>query len=194
MLGKPEWASRKLPVRMTKEEIETAPELDNAAPVSRLYEKSYFKHFGWPYYAAGMYPGGSFVPAYMHQIMAGNNFSEEEIEQTSLRSARELTGYHIDTMDGRVGHVEDFILDDNAWLIRYMVIDTRDWLPCRTVPVSLEWIDQIDWANRKVYFELLRDTIKNSPPYDPSKPINSSYEMRLYDYYGRPLTWEKDLA
>jgi hypothetical protein len=36
-----------------------------------------------------------------------------------LRSAREVTGYAIQARDGALGHVEDFIVDDESWALRY---------------------------------------------------------------------------
>ena len=48
---------------------------------------------------------------------------------TQLRSVREVNGYHIKAEDGEIGHVEDFIVEDDVRTIRYMIDDTRNWLP-----------------------------------------------------------------
>jgi hypothetical protein len=100
-----------------------------------------------------------------------------------------VLGYHIQARDGEIGHVEDLIVDDALWFIRYLVIDTRNWLPGRKVLVAPAWAERVDWAERKVYVDLTRGTIKNSPQFDPSMPVNREYEVRLYDYYGRPSYW-----
>jgi hypothetical protein len=34
-----------------------------------------------------------------------------------------------------------------------------------------------------------KEQIENSPEYDPASPINREYEIRLYDFYGRPYYW-----
>jgi len=68
-------------------------------------------------------------------------------------------------------------------------VDTRNWLPGKKVLVSPGWIERVSWADRKVYVELTREIIKESPEYDPSAPVNRRYEERLYDYYGRPRYW-----
>lgn len=188
VLRNPDWATRTFPLDLRKQEIENAPELDADAPISRLYEKKYHNHFGWPYYWVALYPGCGFIPANARENQ-DDEISQADIENATLRSTNEVTGYNINSIDGIVGHVEDFILDSESWTIRYMVVDTRDWLPGRKVLVSPEWISKVNWPEQQVAVELLSERIENSPPYDPSQPINSTYESRLYDYYGRPAAW-----
>jgi hypothetical protein len=36
-----------------------------------------------------------------------------------------------------------------------------------------------------------REMVENSPEFDPSATVNREYELRLYDYYGRPKYWSK---
>ena len=43
----------------------------------------------------------------------------------------------------------------------------------------------------RVHVDLDRDTVAHSPKYDPSAPVNLEYEVRLYDYYGRPKYWTR---
>jgi hypothetical protein len=114
---------------------------------------------------------------------------EERHSDPHLRSTREVIGYHIQARDGEIGHVDDLIVDDELWYLRYLVIDTRNWLPGRKVLVAPAWAEQVSWIERKVYIDLKRETIKNSPEFDPSMPVNREYEVQLYDYYGRPRYW-----
>lgn len=106
-----------------------------------------------------------------------------------LRSTREVKGYHIHASDGEIGHVEDFIVDDASWVIRYLVVDTKNWLPSRSVLVSPDWVEKITWEDRQVHVNVTRKIVKDCPPYDPSAPVNREYEIQLYDYYGRPKYW-----
>ena len=46
-----------------------------------------------------------------------------------------MIGYHIEATDGEIGHVEDFLVEDSSWAIRYMIVDTRNWWPGRKVLV-----------------------------------------------------------
>ena len=53
-----------------------------------------------------------------------------------LYRASELKGYTLDAIDSTLGQCSDFLFDDQHWTIRYMVADTRRWLPGRKVLVS----------------------------------------------------------
>lgn len=101
----------------------------------------------------------------------------------------EVRGYHLQAADGDCGHVDDCIMDETSWTIRYLVVDTRNWLPGRRVLIAPAWIQSIGWADRVVSCELQRGQIKNSPAYDPTEPVNRGYEQQLYDFYGRPVYW-----
>jgi hypothetical protein len=105
-----------------------------------------------------------------------------------------VIGYHIQAADGEIGHVEDFVLNDDVWTVHYIVVDTRNWLPGRKVILSTSWIEEVDWLENKVYVNLGQEAVENSPEFDPSAPVNREYEIRLYDYYGRPKYWAKAQA
>ena len=190
-LDKPDWRAHVLPVRLTREEIETAPGLDADAPVSRQYELKYHAHYGWPYYwvGPGLWGPGDYPGPLYAEHRASQDRPEEEDADPNLRSVDEVTGYHIQAADGDIGHVEDLIADDGNWTIRYMVLDTRNWLPGRKVIVAPGWTESLDWGERKVVMGLTRKQIRESPEYDPAAPVNRRYEERLYDFYGRPRYW-----
>jgi hypothetical protein len=85
--------------------------------------------------------------------------------------------------------VEDFIVITDDWIIRYIIVDTKNWLPGKKVILSPEWIEDISWADSSVTISMTKAAIEESPEYDPSLPINIEYEARLYDYYGQPKYW-----
>jgi hypothetical protein len=195
-LGQPDWSSHRFPIRLTKEQIESGPPLEHDAPLSRQYEQRYMDHFGFPHYWAGgalwgpsQLPMVPFEPAGAGEAATVSKTRTRPIGDGILRSMDEVTGYHIQATDDDVGHVEDFIVDDASWAIRYMVVDTRNWLPGRKVIVSPDWVDSVDWATRQVAVSLAKSEIKKSPKYDPATPINREYEAKLYDFYGRPHYW-----
>jgi sporulation protein YlmC with PRC-barrel domain len=111
-----------------------------------------------------------------------------------LRSAEEVTGYHICGSDGEIGHVADFIVDDETWAIRYLVVDTSNWWFGKKVLVAPGWAYSISFAKSLVYVNLTKEQIKNSPAWNPEALVNREYEERLYDYYGRPAYWTSDQA
>jgi uncharacterized protein YrrD len=170
-------------VKLTKQEIQNGPPIAADEPVSRHYETTLFEYFKLaPYWGADVrsatYGPGGFEGA-----------SEAGTGDTGLRSCRELYGYGIEAADGDIGKVDDFIVDDRTWVLRYAVIDTRKWLPGRKVLVAIPWIKSVSWTNSRVRIEMTREEIQGSPEFDPREPINREYENVLYDYYGRPGYW-----
>ena len=110
----------------------------------------------------------------------------------NLRSARDVMGYYINATDGDIGHVEDFLIDDETWALRYIIVDTRNWLPGRRVLVSPDWIKEVSWQDSKVYVDLSKRHIEAAPEFDPSMPLDREHEERLYDYLGRSKYWERE--
>jgi len=194
-LGRPDWEKEILPVSITKEQVENSPSIDMDMPVSRQHERALHEHYKWPIYCgmdlhtaeAGRIAYDLYLAEQEEKMREKSKEQgwEEEEGDFHLRSTREVIGYHIHANDGEIGHVDDFIVDDEDWTIRYMVVDTRNWLPGKEVLVSLEWIDKISWGRREVYVDLRREVIKNSPEFDPSISVNRDYEDRLHDYYSR---------
>jgi uncharacterized protein YrrD len=187
------WASRSVSVGLTRDKIREGPGIETDAPVSRQKEAELATYYGWPAYW-GPFPTLVEPPADVTaptedepETPPDVNTSEPSKGDPHLRSVREVTGYDLEADDGEIGHVEDFIVNDEGWTIRYMVVDTRSWLPGRKVLIALGWIVSFSWDQRKARVSLTRDRVKDSPEYDSSAPVNREYEMRLYDYYGRPL-------
>ncbi len=58
---------------------------------------------------------------------------------------------HIEATDTDIGHVEDFIVDEETWLIRYLIVDTSNWLPgSKRVIISPEWVDRVEWGDGSI--------------------------------------------
>ena len=175
-LGRPDWERRRLPVRLTRGQIEHAPPLAEHAPVSRRWERAWFGHFGFPQYWDGLGTLG-----------LGADPAAAADRDPDLRSCAEVTGYHVEATDGAIGHVEEFVVDDADWTIRFLVVDTRNLLPGRKVLVAPEWFGAVDWERMAIAVDLDREAVRGSPQWDPEAPVNREYETRLYDYYGRPV-------
>jgi hypothetical protein len=111
-----------------------------------------------------------------------------------LRSTHEVSGYHIQATDGEIGHVEDFIIDDDTWTIRYLLINTLNWWPGKKVLVSPQWIERVSWGESKVFVNLSRETIKQSPEYTEEFLLTRDYEDALHRHYNRKGYWADELV
>jgi len=181
-------ASGNITVNLTRAQIEQAPPVDRAKPVSREYEEAYYRHFNWaPYWQPG--PMGAWTtptpyPAVPHLSIDSAMLSQAP-QHPHLRSSEDVTGYSVQAKDGEIGHVEDLVVTDDGWSVRYVVVDTRNWLPGRTVLVETVHVTQISWAELSVHVALHRRMIESAPDYDPSQLITPDYEIRLFKHYGR---------
>jgi hypothetical protein len=97
-------------------------------------------------------------------------------------------------LDGEIGHIEDFIIDDETWAIRYLIINTGNWWPGKKVLVSPQWIERVSWSESKAFVNLSRDTIKESPEYTEESLITREYEIGLHRHYDRPGYWIDELV
>ena len=87
-------------------------------------------------------------------------------EDRRLMSSRELNGCHIQASDGEIGHVDDVLVDEDSWRIRYLVLDTSNWIGGRSVVVSPRVLTGIDLPDRIVKVDADREDIRNSPMLD----------------------------
>ena len=181
-------AERVLPVDLTKKQIEEGPSLDSDQPVSRQYEMQYYSYYGWPYYGYGMYPWGATPNIVRDPETREATARREEAWDPNLRSTSDVTGHHIQALDKEIGHVEDFIIDDETWSIRYLVVDTKNWWAGKHVLVSPQWIKRVSWAELKVFINLSSEAIERSPEYAPES-LDRDYETALFGHYAQPGYW-----
>jgi hypothetical protein len=191
-----EWQAKRLDVSLTKQQVENSPNIDTHLPVSRQQEASYLGYYQYPYYWGGPYMWGpAYQPAGFRTAANrayGLDYGTGKSTDSHLRSTAAVTGYHIHAIDGEIGHVNGFILDDDAWAIRYIEVATQNWWPGKEVLISPAWIERVSWAESMVYTGLTREAIKNGPEYIESRSITREYENKLYFHYGRPPYWQHE--
>ncbi len=201
--------------KLTRKQVEGSPSIDTARPISRRQEETYLSYFGypvyWPYttlwawgatpvvippdpaHAPGARPPteaeGGGPPSTTGYGTGTQSSAGAGAVDTHLRSGREVTGYHIQGSDDAVGHVEDFLFEDDSWAIRYLAADTRNWLPGKHVLISPQWIREVSWPERLVVVELKREEIEASPQYDPKHLPTRGEEANLHRHYRRPGYW-----
>lgn len=107
-----------------------------------------------------------------------------------LRSAKEMEGYAVAATDGVLGHVKDFFLDDEQWVIRYLVVDTGGWLSSRKVLVSPIAVGTPDWEQRQIPVSISKEQVRNSPDIDTDQPVSRQHEVAYAGYYGYPYYWD----
>ena len=181
-------------IDLTKKQIEDSPSLNSEKPVSRQFEEAYYGHYGWPMYWTGPYMWG-YSPYIVRDHEKWKESTQgEETWDPHLRSTHDVSGHHVQASDGEIGHVEDFIIDDETWAIRYLIVGTRNWWPGKKVLVSPQWIKRVSWSESKVFVNLSRETIKQSPEYTDESLLTRDYEIGLHGHYNRQGYWVDELA
>jgi hypothetical protein len=193
-LGKPDHDRRHVAVQMTKQQIKDCPDVDTDLPVSRhleahvynYYDQNPFWHSGFS--AMGMQPRGTTVfmprigldadPRYQNGTDAVPDDGD-----TSLRSVLEVIGYHMKATDGAIGHLEDFLVDDADWQVKYITVDTKEWVQADRVVIPPRLIREIDWVARAVYLNVNREKIKASPLYNPEMTEDDSFDNRVHQHF-----------
>ncbi len=207
---KPNWEEKLLPVTISKKQVESSPDIDTEKPVSRQHEIDFLGYYGYPYYweGAGLWGGGLYpymmLPGYTDfgtpQVVKSEEkraYAEAEAakhddDDPHLRSCKEITGYHIQASDGEIGHVQGFLIDEETWAIRYLIVKTGNWWVGQQVLIAPLWIDQVSWIDSKVLINLTQQEIKDAPPYDPTIPFERQQEMDTYKHYGRAGYWSEE--
>ena len=194
-IGQADYERRELPVTLTKEKVKGSPDLMQDQPVSQQMEYHLYDYYGWDQYwgGASYFGGGSIgapLPPPYFKGMTGRE-AEEMLARShegdpDLRSTAAITGYNVHASDGGIGHIEDFIIDDASWGIRYLIIDTRNWWPGAHVLLSPYAIQEISWSHHEVRLDVSRERVRSSPPWNPMEALDEAYEKRLHGHYDWP--------
>lgn len=187
-LLKPEAGDDSLPVDLSEDQVRNAPGVDASRPVSRQEENDLRVYYGWPLYWTDPYyttlgtgVGSPLPPAAV--MLPENEPAGDDEQDPHLRSVTEVTDYKIVARDGELGHVEDFVVDGERWLLTHLIVDTRNWLPGRKVVLPVKTILAVDWAAREVEINLTREEIEDAPDYDEDGGELALHTQALRDYY-----------
>jgi len=198
-----DWERRLVEVNLTRQQVKDAPSSDTDQPVSRQMEMAYASHYrqdpywygtqrwgttSFPYAGGaggGDLPAGIVAPAHERDVAP-----DRPIGDAHLRSTHEVAGYRICARDGGLGHIDDFVMDDLTWAIRYLVVDTQNWWPGKQVLMAPAWIANVSWIDRTVEVSLGCEAIKAGPEYDPTQ-LNRAFERRLHRHFRKPSYWDE---
>jgi len=164
---------RILQVNLTREQIENSPPIETHKPVSRRYEEQYHQYYGWPYYwqdsVWGM--GGFPILTELHEPFVGERQGRAEKQRdidAHLRSAQVVCRFRIQARGETIGHVSDFVVNDETWSIRSLVMHTGAWLSGRKVVIAPAEIDRISWNESTIFVKSSTEELMQAPLYDES--------------------------
>lgn len=164
-------------ISMSVNTLKNSPSIDEHKPVSREYEESLFKYFGYGYYWVGPGAWGEF--AHPNELVDAQQTIETKDSvsmENHLRACNEINGYEIATTNGNLGHISSFIVDTKSWKIILLIVDTNNWLPggkrLALLPCDIK---QIDWAAHCVDVDLSHDELEARPQIEEEKLNDADY-------------------
>lgn len=185
---------------ISRHKLDSCPDAATHLPVARQYEQALHDHFNWPYYwdyqtfrnAAPLAVSETGFGA-QNRIEAVEQMRQQQIAQQGydahLREFDEVLHYTLSAQDGTIGHVDDFIVELPWWVIRHVVVKTKNFLPGASVLLDVRWVRQVVFEDKQLVVDVKREAVRHAPRFNPAEPVNRHYEARLYDYYGRPGYW-----
>ena len=163
-------AGKLLQVNLTRKQIEDSPSIESHKPVSRQYEEEYYRYYGWPYYweGSGLWGMSGFpileLPATPLPIEPANaSGPQPDRADAHLRSTQAVSGYHIEAIDGIVGHICDFMMDDQSWAIGQLVIKTGHRFSGKEVQIPTSLVKRISYEKSTVSVNLTSEAVQQSP-------------------------------
>ena len=201
-----EYGARELRVGLTKAQVEDSPDIRQDSPVSQQMQSNLYNYYGGdPLWGGGMFGGaydgsmyGGGMGAIASPLSAPAYFGTAAVKEAErgdadidqrdphLRSIAEVSGYHVHASDGDIGHIQDFLIDNVSWGVRYLIVDTSNWWVGQHVLISPYAVKSVDWSERHVRLDLTREKIKSSPSWNPDDTINGEFERRLHNHYDWP--------
>ena len=157
-------AGNVLLVNLTRKQIEDSPPIELHRPVSRQFEREYYRHYGWPCYWQGEALWGMSSlpilesPASAPQSSAASG-TETEPADPHLLSAQAVSGYQLQASDGLIGHVCDFMMDGESWAISHFVIMTGHRFSGTEVCIPTSNVIRISYSDSTVFVNMTKETI-----------------------------------
>jgi hypothetical protein len=163
--GKLDQREKTLHINLRKRQIEESPPIESHKPVSRQYEVEYYRHYGWPAYWAGdaMWGMGGYpvlVPPAEGEIEAQRIYYHRDDKH--LQSTQDVIGYPIQAVDGVLGHVRSFMVDDRSWAIREMIVEAGHWYSGKEIRIPVSQIERISYLDSKVIVTLTMAEIEKT--------------------------------
>jgi hypothetical protein len=170
--------------------------IEQRFPVSRETEKKIHEYYSikfyWDYPSSSESFGNSIdSKKKQHQSFWPFKFKKSNIperdftgdEKGQLALCSVLIGSTVQCLNGIGGRLDDLIISDKGWVIRYgiCIVDNSIFPLKKCVPVSI--ITGIDINDHEIYLSCSSEKLKNSIEYSSYNSIDNDFENRLNVYF-----------
>jgi sporulation protein YlmC with PRC-barrel domain len=163
--GRLDQAGKTLHINLARKQIEGSPSIESHMPVSRQYEAEYHRYYGWPeYWSGGAMSGLAGFPMVLphsKDIMEAQ-LQHNRRDDKHLQGIRAVTGFHIQTVDGMIGHVSGFLVDDDNWSISDLVVEAGHWYSGKEIRISAGKVERVSFEESTVFVSLTKADIQRT--------------------------------
>ncbi len=152
-----------LEVSLSKKQIQDSPSIASHETVSRQFEEQYYRSYGWPiYWQGGQMWGMSGIPLALSPQPKNIEIrkSLEPIADQHLQGTKGVAGYHVQSVDGPLGHVRGFQVDPVSWAIKEMVVETGLWHLGRRILISPGEIESFNVSEKSVRVKIMKSDVR----------------------------------
>ena len=128
-------------VSLTRDQVKHSPDVDCDMPVSRQHQTDLSGYYGFPSYLEGV----------------------QRPSDPHLRSAEALNGYAARSNSDEIGHVKQFLLDDDGWRVVAVILKTGAWWHGDLMRIETDGIETIDWDSSSIEVIASRESLKDEP-------------------------------
>lgn len=179
--------------KLTKRQVKEAPPADLAKPVSRREEEQLLRYYRIPAYwgGAGLW-AGAMTPveaAVVDYTPDAELKPPIDTDDYHLRSVQEILGYRVTSDDTEIGTIDDVLIEDSTWAIRYLRVVAEQEYGKGLVYASPHWVDAISWQQETVGLDLPLQRIKDLPSFGVSGVLLQDEEAKIHEHFGKPRYW-----
>ncbi len=106
------------------------------------------------------------------------------------RSLKRLLDFGVKAIDGEKGDVNDFLFDEEKWIIRYLKTDLETSKHGKSVLIGNVFLEKPDWDHFLFPVKLLKADIEKAPPLQEHLPVSSRYEEEYHKHYRIVNYWD----
>jgi sporulation protein YlmC with PRC-barrel domain len=105
-------------------------------------------------------------------------------------SLNRLLKYDVFASDGDIGHIKDILFDDQKWVLRYLNVDTKRWMPMsKKVLISPISVNSFNIKEGQLTLSLTKQNVLDSPSIEAHKPVSQQFEEIYFDFFGYGYYW-----
>lgn len=184
-----DWQAREISVNLTKQQVKESPDIDTHQPISRRKESEFHLYYNVPAYWGGLGLWG-------HEMVPDGRSLEGDVDQMDgcagedehLRSVKEIIGYRLHAVDGDIAQVQDFLVDEETWALRYITASLTRGGGHRLV-ISSKLVDHVVWARAHVAVNASKERILAAPALEADAVVDRDFETRLFAHYTTHPYW-----